>query len=274
MFTQSPGRAIEGETQVRNAMPSRSMISTPFFAGLATACALAFAAPAFAQVPANLTAALADPARPASDTARDAARHPGEILALADIKPGAKVADLMMGGGYFTRILSAAVGPTGTVYAYQPGEFIKYQAKYGEDQKTVAAAYKNVTPLSKSLIGLDLPDGLDAAITVQNYHDLHLKPFPTNTAANLNAEVFKSLKSGGVYLVIDHYAADGSGLEAPDKLHRIDIAAVKSEVEAAGFKLAAESPLLRNPADPRTASVFDASIKGKTDQFVLKFVKP
>jgi len=249
---------------------SRSMISA-----LVAACALAMsAAPGAAQVPANLTAALADPARPAADTARDAARHPAELLALANIKPGGKVADFIIGGGYFTRILSAAVGPTGTVYAYQPAEFIKFQAKYGEDLKTVAAAYKNVTPLDGSLVGLDLPDGLDAVITVQNYHDLHLKPFPADTAAKVNAEVFKSLKPGGVFLVVDHYAADGSGLSAPDTLHRIDVEAVKSEVQAAGFKLAAESPLLRNPADPRTASVFDPAIRGKTDQFVLKFVKP
>ena len=250
-------------------MTSRPMISA--FAALALGV---FAVPVFAQVPANITAALADPARPAADTARDAARHPGEIVAMTGVKPGGKVVDFIIGGGYFTRILSAAVGPTGKVYAYQPAEFIKFQAKYGEDLKTVAAAYKNVTPLDGSLIGLDLPDGLDAVITVQNYHDLHLKPFPADTAAKVNAEVFKSLKPGGVFLVVDHYAADGSGLTAADSLHRIDIAAVKSEVEAAGFKLAAESPLLRNTADPRTAIVFDPSIRGKTDQFVLKFVKP
>jgi predicted methyltransferase len=197
-------------------MTSRSMISVPVLAGWAFALALGLsAAPGLAQVPANLTAALADPARPAADTARDAARHPAELLALADIKPGGKVADFIIGGGYFTRILSAAVRPTGTVYAYQPAEFIKFQAKYGEDLKTVAAAYKNVTPLDGSLIGLDLPDGLDAVITVQNYHDLHLKPFPADTAAKVNAEVFKSLKPGGVFLVVDHYAADGSGLSAP-----------------------------------------------------------
>ncbi|WP_165185789.1 class I SAM-dependent methyltransferase [Caulobacter soli] len=251
-------------------MTSRSM-----FSALTVAFALgAFAAPSVAQVPANLTAALADPARPATDTARDAARHPGEILALANIKPGGKVVDLIIGGGYLTRILSPAVGPTGAVYAYQPAEFIKFKAQYGEDLKTVAAAYKNVTPLDASFGALDLPDGLDAVITVQNYHDLHLKAFPTDTAAKVDAEVFKSLKPGGVFLIVDHAAAAGSGLAAPDTLHRIDIAAVKAEVEAAGFKLAAESPLLRNPADPHTASVFDPAIRGKTDQFILKFVKP
>jgi predicted methyltransferase len=250
------------------------MIQRPLISAFAALALGVFAVPAFAQVPANLTAALADPARPAADTARDAARHPAEVLALANVKPGDKVADLIIGGGYFTRILSAAVGPTGTVYAYQPAEFIKFQAKYGEDLKTVAAAYKNVTPLDGGLSGLDLPDGLDAVITVQNYHDLHLKMAPAETAGLIDAEIFKSLKSGGVFLIVDHYAVEGSGLSAPDTLHRIDIAVVKREVEAAGFKLVAESPLLRNTADPRTAIVFDPGIRGKTDQFILKFVKP
>jgi len=229
---------------------------------------------AFAQVPANIAQALADPSRPAADTARDAARHPGEVLAMAEVKPGATVVDYVMGGGYFTRILSGAVGPKGTVYAYQPAEFIKFMAKYGEDQKAVAAALANVKPLDGPMVGLDLPDNVDAVITVQNYHDMHLKPFPTDTAAKANAEIFKSLKPGGVFLVIDHVAAPGSGLTAADSLHRIDVAAVKSEVEAAGFKLESESPLLASSADPHTASVFDPSIRGKTDQFILKFRKP
>ena len=250
------------------------MTSRPMLSILTALAVGAFALPAHAQVPANVTAALADPARPAADTARDAARHPGEILALAGVKPGAKVVDFIIGGGYFTRILSAAVGPTGRVYAYQPAEFIKFQASYGENLKTVAAAYTNVTPLDASLGALDLPDGLDLVITVQNYHDLYLKQSPAGTAAKIDAEIFKSLKPGGVFLIIDHAAADGSGTTAADSLHRIDIAAVKRDVEAAGFKLAAESPLLRNAADPRTLIVFDPAIRGKTDQFILKFVKP
>ena len=227
-----------------------------------------------APIPANITKALADPARPATDVARDAARHPAELLAFAGVKPGAQVADFIIGGGYFTRILSAAVGPKGHVTAYQPAEFIQFQASYGENLKTVAAAYKNITPLSSSLQVMDLPDKLDLVMTVQNYHDLHLGPFPKDTAAKINAEVFKSLKPGGVFLIVDHAATAGSGISAADTLHRIDIAAVKSEVEAAGFKLAAESSMLAVSADPHTANVFDPVIRGKTDQFVLKFVKP
>jgi predicted methyltransferase len=243
---------------------------------LAAAAALALSGglAAAAAVSPTVSAALADKARPAEDTARDAARKPGELLDWAGVRSGEKVADLIMGGGYFTRILSTAVGPNGHVWAYQPAEFIQFKASYGEDQKKVAAAYANVTPLTSTLGALDLPDGLDLVLTVQNYHDLHLPPFPKDTAAKVNAEVFKSLKPGGVYVVVDHVAVAGSGLEAAGKVHRIDPAIVQKEVEAAGFKLEGRNDLLRNPADPHTANVFDPSIRGKTDQFAMKFRKP
>ncbi len=93
-------------------------------------------------------------------------------------------------------------------------------------------------------------------------------------AAKVDAEIFKSLKPGGVFLVVDHAAVVGSGLSAPETLHRIDIEAVKAEVQAAGFKLEAQSPILADPADSHATNVFDPSIRGKTDQFVLKFRKP
>lgn len=237
---------------------------------LSAAATAAFAAP----VPDNIAAALADPARPAADKARDEARKPGEMLALAGVPVGGKVADFIIGGGYFTRILADAVGAGGVVYAYQPAEFIAFNAAYGENLKTVAAAYANVKPMDGSFAMFALPEGLDLVLTVQNYHDLHLKPFPADTASKINAQIFKALKPGGAFLVVDHEAAEGSTLEVADSLHRITPAAVKAEVEAAGFKLESESKLLDNPADPHTASVFDASIKGKTDQFILVFRKP
>lgn len=237
--------------------------------------AIAGAGLALAAVPANLTAALGDKARPPADSSRDMARKPAELLALAEVKPGQKVCDFMMGGGYFTRILSPAVEPTGKVYAYQSSEFIKFRAAYATEQASVVADYKNVTPLTAPVAAAGLPDGLDLVLTVQNYHDLHLKAFPADTADAANREIFKALKPGGLYVVVDHAALPGAPIEVADKLHRIDEAVVKKEVEAAGFKLAAEDDkLLGNPADPHDKLVFDASIRGKTDQFVLKFRKP
>ncbi|MDZ4375017.1 MAG: class I SAM-dependent methyltransferase [Phenylobacterium sp.] len=224
--------------------------------------------------PSHVAAALADASRPAEEVARDATRKPAELLTFAEVKPGQKVADLVMGGGYFTRILSAAVGPTGHVTAYQPDEFVRFQASYGENQTKVAGAYGNVTALRSTFADLNLPDGLDLVLTVQNYHDLHLTPFPKDTATKVNAEVFKSLKPGGLYVIVDHAAVAGSGLEPAMKVHRIDPAIVRQEVEAAGFKFDGESPMLRDPADPRTTNVFDPAIRGKTDQFVLRFRKP
>ncbi|HEV7384083.1 MAG TPA: methyltransferase [Phenylobacterium sp.] len=238
------------------------------------ALALAGAGVAVAAVPANISAALADKARPAADTARDAARKPGELLAFAEVKPGQKVADFMMGGGYFTRLLSPAVGPTGKVYAYQSAEFIKFRAAYGTEQSTVVGDYKNVVPLTAPITSAGLPDGLDLVLTVQNYHDMHLKAFPAETADTVNKEVFKALKPGGLYVIVDHAAAAGAPLTVADTQHRIDEAIAKKEVEAAGFKLVAEDKMLANPADPHDKLVFDPSIRGKTDQFVLKFRKP
>jgi predicted methyltransferase len=227
-----------------------------------------------AAVPANITAALGDMKRPPADSSRDVARKPAELLAIAEVKPGQKVADFMMGSGYFTRILSAAVGPTGKVYAYQSAEFIKFRAAYGTEQSSVVADYKNVVPLTAPIASAGLPDGLDLVLTVQNYHDLHLKAFPAETADAANKEIFKALKPGGLYVIVDHAATAGAPLSVADTQHRIDEAVVKKEVEAAGFKLVAEDKMLANPADPHDKIVFDPSIRGKTDQFVLKFRKP
>jgi len=231
------------------------------------------AAHAQAVSPAIKTA-LADTARPQADKDRDAARHPGEILAFAGIKPGDQVADFLMGGGYWTRILAKAVGPKGHVYGYQAAEFIQYRAAYADEQKAAVAGYANVTPSSESLTAIAFPAPLDAIITVQNWHDLHLKFAPPGFAEVVAKKLYDSLKPGGVLLVVDHVAATDPEFKVPEALHRIDPAAARGEFEKAGFKFEGSLPLLANPADPHTANVFDPSIKGKTDQFVFKFRKP
>jgi predicted methyltransferase len=237
------------------------------------ALAVPFAASAQTVTPA-ITAALADPGRPADQKARDAGRHAGEIIAFAGIKPGDKVADFLMGGGYWTRILSPLVGAKGRVYAYQAAEFISYRADYAKEQDAAVAGYANVTPSREGLGTVAFPEPLDAIITVQNYHDLHLKFAPPGAAAVIAKRLYDALKPGGVLLVVDHVANTDPGFAAPDTLHRIDPAAARAELESVGFKFDGESPLLLNAADPHTANVFDPSIRGKTDQFVYRFRKP
>lgn len=240
---------------------------------LASAACMGVMGDAPAPTPADYAGVLATPSRPADDRARDAARHTAETLAFAQVRPGQKVADMIIGGGYFTRIFSAAVGPTGRVTAWQPAEFIAFQASYGESLTTVDAL-PNVDAIRSPMGAPDFPTGLDLIFTAQNYHDLHLDIAPADTAATVNAAVFRALKPGGLYVVIDHHAVAGAPLTAADTVHRIDIEAVKREVLAAGFVLDGESDVLANPADPLTASVFDASIRGRTSQFMLRFRKP
>jgi predicted methyltransferase len=226
-----------------------------------------------APTPADYAEVLAAPIRPADDRARDAARHTAETLAFAGVRQGQKIADMIIGGGYFTRVFSAAVGPRGRVTAWQPAEFIAFQASYG-DSLAAADALANVDAIRSPIAAPDFPAGLDLVFTAQNYHDLHLSMAPADTAARVNAAVFEALKPGGLYVIIDHHAVAGSPLTAANTVHRIDIEAVKREVLAAGFVLDGESDLLANAADPRTANVFDGTIRGRTSQFMLRFRKP
>lgn len=222
----------------------------------------------------DYTAVLADPARPAADRERDAARKPAELLAFAEIAPGEQVGDFVMGGGYVTRLLAAAVGPSGKVHAFQPAEFIAFRKQYGDDQAAVDAAYANVDAVAGPFAAPAFAAPLDTIITVQNFHDLYLKPFPEGTGDKASAALFAALKPGGTLVIVDHSAADGTGTGAADSLHRIDKAAVIAALTKAGFKLEAESDLYRLADDPRTTNVFDPAIRGKTDQFALRFRKP
>jgi len=239
------------------------------------ACATAAPAPRGPVIPQFLWAAVADPARPAADRERDAERRPAELLAFAGLTPGMKVADLIPGGGYFTRIFSKAVGPSGKVYAYVPDELTKL-AKRPPAVNAIAAdpAYRNVQVIVRTLPQFGAPEKLDMVWTSLNYHDMHATFMgPANVPA-VNRAVFNSLKPGGVYMVIDHADAPGRGIAGVNTLHRIDPAVVRREIEAAGFIYDGESTLLRNPADTHTLAVFDDSLRGRTDQFVYKFRKP
>lgn len=253
------------------------MMRTAFAAAFAAALLLggSVAAAAAPKVPAPIKASVADPARPASDTERDAARHLGEVLAFAGVAPGQKIGDYMPGGGYFTRLFAKTVGPKGHVYAVFPQFMADFEkAEVAKIQEMAAdPGYANVSFVTTANDGFTVAEPLDVIWTSQNYHDLQFG-LSHDQILQLDKSIFAALKPGGIFLVIDHVAAPGSGWTLARSLHRIDPDAIKADMAAAGFTLAAESDLLRNPADPHTATVFDPSIRGKTDQVVLKFVRP
>ena len=194
-----------------------------------------------------------------------------EVVAFIGLKPGDKVADIV--AGRLTASLAKAVGPSGKVYAVETAEVVKAHPEIMDKMKALATQSPNVV-VSDDPVASALPSGLDAVFIRQNYHDLYDKFMGPADVPAFNKMVFAALKPGGVYVVLDHVAAAGSGIGATDTLHRIDPARVKADVLAAGFKLDAESSILANNSDDHTKNVFDPSVRGHTDQFLYRFKKP
>lgn len=246
-------------------------------AAFAAALMLTATCASAASIPDNIAAAVADSSRPDADKTRDANRKPAETLAFTGVKPGAQVAELLPGGGYFTRLFSKAVGSSGHVYALVPAPLADAPADvpdFAARVKAIAADpnYANVSVVVEPFSKLAVPAPVDLVWTSQNYHDLH--NFPGLDVGIFNKMVFDDLKPGGIYLILDHTAEEGSGGRDTKTLHRIDPEAVKKEVLAAGFVFVGSSNLLRQPSDNRSVKVFDPSVRGKTDQFILKFRRP
>ena len=249
------------------------------------AALLAFALPsvASAQISSVHTGAISaavqkgvnDPARQA-DKHDDARRKIAQVMTFAEVKRGQKVLELVPGSGYWTRVFSAIVGPTGHVYTVWPDETAKFSAKSlaNWQQLVKTPHYANVSLLQEPAAQLSVPMPVDLVFTSQNYHDYHDPFMGPVDMAKFDKKVYDALKPGGLFVVIDHVAPAGSGLKDTNTLHRIDPAVVKREVEGAGFVFDGESNVLRNPADPHTATVFDKSIRGHTDQFIYRFRKP
>lgn len=249
------------------------------FTLLFVCAALTAAVPASAMgaplIPSYIAAAVADPDRPQSEKARDVIRQPGVVLAFAGVKPGDRVVDLMPGFGYFTRILSKIVGPKGKVYAlliFGQDVFVDMQ----NSARSLAGApdYLNVTVLEQPVTAIALPERVDMVWLSQNYHDLHRDFLGSPDMARFNRSILQALKPGGIFLVLDYVAADGTAFSKADSLHRVEPAALKMEVTAAGFEFIGQSAVLRNPLDDHSLSIFDPKISGKIDQFVYKFRKP
>ncbi len=223
-----------------------------------------------------LVAAMADPARGDVHDI-DLRRRPGAVVGLSGVKPGDRIAELIPGSGYFTRIFSRVAGPSGHVYLIWPAEYL---AEAGgaqiEPSRALAADphYGNITVLEQPAAALSVPEKVDLVFTAQNFHDYPDAFMGKVDPDSFSRQVYAALKPGGVFLIVDHAAEPGSGLRDTDTLHRIDPEAVRSSVIAAGFIFDSESNALHNPDDPHTEAVFCRSIQGHTDQFILRFHKP
>lgn len=214
--------------------------------------------------------AVADPARPAESRKADPLRKPAETLAFSGVRPGMVVGEFYPGGGYFTRMLSDVVGPTGHVYGI---ENAKWKSAVEANQK-LATHLRNVTMDSGPFGKVDFPKPLDLAWVTQNYHDMKIAEYGKVDTVAFDRAVYKALKPGGIFFILDHQGPRGMTTAQIEKMHRINRDVVVKEVTSAGFKLAAEGTFLRRPGDDHTKSIFDKSIQGHTDQYALKFVKP
>jgi predicted methyltransferase len=222
--------------------------------------------------------AVGNARRSDADRARDKTSKPAAVLEFFGIEPGMHVLDLISGGGYYTEILSGAVGPDGEVVAHTNDIIEKYS------KKDLAERYRgNRLPNVKRLISnppdLKLPrEAFDLVLMIMVYHDIYYVSESNPNHPKIDRDLFlaqirRSLKPGGILAIVDHAAMPGTGRGAAQELHRIDEEFAKRDIEAAGFVFDGESSVLRNPGDDKTMLVFDERVRRRTDRFVYRFVK-
>lgn len=225
-----------------------------------------------------IAAAVEDPARPEADRAQDGSRKPEAMLSFMQVKPGLAILEIEAGGGYMTELFSRAVGGKGSVVMQNPKEFRSFM---GEkiDARLANNRLPNVHASYSYFDALEPDDeSKDLVAWVWGPHELYCRAecgnAPLGDPAKAYSEIFRVLKPGAPFVVIDHASADGSPETTGNDLHRIDPAIVKHMAKKAGFVLEAEGAFLVNPDDPLTVPVGDASIRGRTSQFALRFIKP
>jgi predicted methyltransferase len=221
-------------------------------------------------------AAVKNPARSANDVKRDAKDRPADMLRLAGIKPGMKVADLLAGDGYYSELLSYVVGPTGKVLMLNNAAFDGWSP--GWSKRVTGNRLPNVEHRTIDLNDMKLgTDTLDAVLLIKVYHDLYwVDPkgdWPKINVPAVLDQVARALKPGGVVLLVDHSAKAGTGSTEASPLHRIEESFARKDFESRGFELAGQSEVLRRADDKRDFNSYDGPGLGKTDRFALVFRK-
>jgi predicted methyltransferase len=234
----------------------------------------ACAAPAIAAD--QFDAAVAHTGRPAADLKRDPIDHPADVLRLAGIKPGMRVADVLAGDGYYSELLSYIVGPSGKVLLINNKEFDDWSDAL--PARLAGNRLPNVEHRTVDLNHMNLQSGnLDAVLLIKVYHDLYWIDseghWPKIDVNAVLTQLAQALKPGGVLLLIDHSAKPGTGSSDATPLHRIDEAFAIKDFEAHGFKVIAKSDVLRKPEDARDQLTYKGPMLGKTDRFAVVFRK-
>jgi len=224
--------------------------------------------------PADLRTLLSSDSRAEEDRARDAGRKPADVVEFLGIGAGMSVIDVIAAGGYYTEVLSLAVGSDGRVIAQNPPAVLEFRD--GANEKAISARLAgnrlpNVSRVNGGFDAISTAGGqFDAALTALNFHDLYNGRSPEDALASLQA-IHGLLKPGGVFGIIDHVGVADADNAA---LHRIEVSKVVETAEAAGFVVEGQSTLLANPGDDHTQGVFAEGLRGNTDRFVLKLRKP
>jgi predicted methyltransferase len=219
-----------------------------------------------AEVAAGFDDALNASGRPAEDKVRDAARQPRAVLDFLGIGAGMTVLDVLASTGWYTEVLSAAVGSDGEVIAFNTVG----RRDRSEDAITARAErLGNVEPVFAEVGGLDVGKEVDAAITALNLHDLNNRG--AEAVQLFLSDVMKALKPGGVFGVIDHEGVEGQDNQA---LHRMEVSAAVAALETAGFVVEEVSVVLDNPADDHTLEIWNETLERNTDRFLIRARKP
>lgn len=220
-----------------------------------------------------VVSAISDTSRLQTHIERDKGRQPEKVLSYLSIKAGSKVAELAAGSGYYAALLSRVVGDSGKVYAVDPSLIFEHfpQARQTFKKFSQQDPRTNIQYSIQRMDDLTLDEPVDAVLMALYYHDTI---WTGENRVAMNRAIYQATNPGGRFVVIDHHAVSGAGIDVNQQLHRMDASIVVPEVTAAGFRLVEKSDVLSNSADPKTQSVFLPEWKGKTDRFIYVFEKP